>query len=50
MVVFDEVDTETLSLKLLTTTSVKLEKFQPAAESDTNSISKSHYIFSCDLN
>lgn len=33
--IFDEVDTETSSLKLVTTTSVKLGKFQPAAESDT---------------
>lgn len=35
MVVFDEVDRETSSLKLVTTTSVKLGKFQPATESDT---------------
>lgn len=35
MVVFDEVNTETSSLKLVTFTSVKLGKFQPAAESDT---------------
>lgn len=34
MVVFDVVDTETSSLKLVTTTSVKLKNFPTAAESD----------------
>lgn len=34
MVVFDVVETETSSLKLVTTTSVKLRNFPTAAESD----------------
>lgn len=45
MVVFDVVDTETSSLKLVTTTSVKLRNFPTAAESDFSTATPLHNPF-----